>query len=94
MMKKRQMIKKRTELQHIPWEDDEDRITHFYVTANPFYYKIRLKDPHPGEIALEKRTFLREARLHKKRENTNPNGFFLSELMLYVMMNKSEETYI
>ena len=48
MMKKRQMIKKRTELQHIPWEDDEDRN---YVTANLFYYKIRLKDPHPGEIA-------------------------------------------
>ena len=74
------MIKKRTELQHIPWEDDEDRN---YVTANLFYYKIRLKDPHPGEIALlEKRTFLRVARLHKKRENTDPNGIFLSECFM------------
>ena len=79
-----------TELQDIPWDDDEDRITNFYVTANPLYNRIRLpqiikiKNPHPGEIALfEKRSFPRVARLHKKREDTNPHRFFLSELMLY-----------
>ena len=73
-----------------PWEDDEDRIANFYVTANTMYNRIRLpkiikiKDPYPGEIAFfEKRSFPRAARMHKKREDNDPHRFFLSELMLY-----------
>ena len=45
---------------------------------------IKLKDCQPGEVPIwRKRSFPREARFHKKREDTDPYRYFLSELMLY-----------
>ena len=74
----------------VPWKDDEDRVTNFYVTANPKYHHIRLpeiirlKDPFPGEVPIfKKRSFPKAARIHKKREDNDPHQYFLSELMLY-----------
>ena len=32
---------------------------------------------------MEKRSFPKAARMHKKREDINPHRYFLSELMLY-----------
>ena len=81
---------KNTDNEKVPWKDDEDRLTNYYITTNPRYNHIplpkviRIKDPLPGEIALwEKRSFPRAARIHKKREDNDPHRFFLSELMLY-----------
>ena len=73
-----------------PWNDAEDRVANFYITANPKYHHIRLpniimlNNPYPGEVPIfQKRSFLRAARIHKKRADTDPHRFFLSELMLY-----------
>ena len=73
-----------------PWDDEEDKIANFYVTGNPKYDRIplpkfiKLKDCSPGEVTLmEKRSFPKAARMHKKREDNDPHRFFLSELMLY-----------
>ena len=73
-----------------PWKDDEDRVANFYITGDKNYDYMRLpkiiklKNGSDGEITLmEKRAFPKAARMHKKREDTNPHRFFLSELMLY-----------
>ena len=73
-----------------PWIDDDDRIANFYVTGNlkydhiPLPKIIKLKNCNPGEVTLmEKCSFPKAARMHKKREDNNPHRFFLSELMLY-----------
>ena len=43
-----------------------------------------LNNPYPGEVPIfKKRTFPKAARIHKKRADTDPHRFFLSELMLY-----------
>ena len=72
------------------WTDDDDRIANFYITTNPDYNKIplpktiKILNCQPGEISIwRKRSFPRAARIHKKKEDTNPHRFFLSELMLY-----------
>ena len=82
----------------IPWNNDEDRVANFYITTIDKYNKIRLpnfikvRDCHPGEVPLwKKRTFPKAARMHKKREDTDPHRFFLSELMLYRGFTKEEE---
>ena len=50
----------------------------------PLPATIRLKDPVPGEIPIwKKRTYPKAMRIHKKREDTDPHRFFLSELLLY-----------
>ena len=79
-----------TESSSDPWEDDEDRVANFLVTTNPKYKYIRLpqyiklKNPNDGEVPIyEKRSFPKAARIHKKREDSEPHRFFLSELMLY-----------
>ena len=73
-----------------PWIDDDDRVANYFITTNPKYdyiplpQYIKLKDPQDGEVPIfEKRSFPKAARIHKKREDTNPHRFFLSELMLY-----------
>ena len=73
-----------------PWIDAEDRVANFYITANTKYHYIRLpqtimlKNPYPGEVPIfKKRSFPKAARIHKKRADTDPHRFFLSELMLY-----------
>ena len=73
-----------------PWTDEEDRLANFYITTNPIYNQIRLpeiiklRDCQPGEVALwRKRSFPKAARIHKKKEDTDPHRFFLSELILY-----------
>ena len=73
-----------------PWKDEEDRVANYYVTTNPLYHNtplpkiIKIKNPREGEIPIyEKRSFPKAARVHKKREDTDPHRFFLSELMLY-----------
>ena len=67
------------------WNDEEDRVANFYITANPNYNNIRLpeiirlKDPFPGEVPFfKKKTFPKAV-----REDTDPHRFFLSELKLY-----------
>ena len=71
-------------------DDYEDRIANYYITGNELYNNIRLpkiiklKNCADGEVTLmEKRSFPKAARMHKKREDNNPHKFFLSELMLY-----------
>ena len=66
------------------------RLQFFFVTTNPEYKYIRLpqyiklKNPNDGEVPIyEKRSFPKAARIHKKREDSEPHRFFLSELMLY-----------
>ena len=72
------------------WKDEEDRVANFYITGDPNYNYIRLpkiiklNNCAEGEVTLmEKRTFPKVARMHKKREDNNPHRYFLSELMLY-----------
>ena len=74
----------------IPWKDEEDRISNFYITGNPDYDKvplpkiIKIKDPLPGEVAIfVKRNSPKIARIHKKKQDNDPHRYFLSELMLY-----------
>ena len=74
--------------QEYHWTNEEDRITNNYITINPEYdYTplpnfIKLKDCQPGEVPIwKKRSFLRAARFHKKKEDINPYRYFLSELM-------------
>ena len=81
-----------------PWKDEEDRMANFYITTNPKYDNIRLpkfiklKNPRDGEVPIyEKRTFPKAARIHKKREDTDPHRFFLSELMLYTGYTDEEQ---
>ena len=73
-----------------PWRDDEDRVANFYITGDQNYDHIplpkiiKLRNCADGEVTLmEKRSFPKAARMHKKREDNNPHRFFLSELMLY-----------
>ena len=81
----------------VPWEDDEDRLN-YYITTNRAYDHIRLpqtikiQDPKEGEVAIfEKRSKPKVARFHKKREDTDPHRYFLSELMLYTGYTDKEE---
>ena len=74
----------------IPWRDEEDRLANFYITTDERYNKtplpdyIKIKDCQPGEVPIwRKRTYPKAARIHKKKEDTDPHRFFLSELMLY-----------
>ena len=71
------------------WTDEEDRVTNVYITINSKYdhkqlpSTITLKDCQPGEVSIwKKRSFPKAARFHKKREDADPNRYFLSELML------------
>ena len=73
-----------------PWKDEEDRIANFYITTNSLYNHkrlpniIKIKDCQPGEVPIwKKRSFPKAARVHKKKEDTDPHRFFLSELILY-----------
>ena len=81
-----------------PWEDEEDRVTNYYVTTNPEYNYIplpeiiKLTNPKDGEIQfMKKRTYPKIARIHKKREDNDPHRFFLSELMLYTGFTNEEQ---
>ena len=72
------------------WDDDEERVANYYITGDEQYDNIplpkiiKLKNCAVGEVTLmEKRSFPKAARMHKKREDNNPHKFFLSELMLY-----------
>ena len=87
---KENVIYQNDEEDNHPWKDEEDRVANYYVTCNPLYHNIplpktiKIKNPREGEIPIyEKRTFPKAARFHKKREDTDPHRFFLSELMLY-----------
>ena len=81
-----------------PWTDEEDRLANFYITTNPIHNQIRLpetiklKDFQPGEVAIwRKRSFPKAARIHKKKEDTDPHRFFLSELILYMGFTDEKE---
>ena len=81
-----------------PWEDEEDRVTNYYITTNPEYNDIplpkiiKLTNPKDGEIQyMQKRTHPKIARIHKKREDNDPHRFFLSELMLYTGFTDEEQ---
>ena len=53
---------------------------------------IKIRDPLPGEVALwKKRDFPKAMRMHKKREDTDPHRFFLSELLLYTPYTDEQE---
>ena len=53
---------------------------------------IKIRDPLPGEVALwKKRSFPKAMRIHKKREDTNPHRYFLSELMLYTAFTDEKD---
>ena len=74
----------------VPWKDEDDRLANYYITTEDKYNKIplpniiRLKDCLPGEVPIwRKRTFPKAARIHKKKQDTDPHRYFLSELMLY-----------
>ena len=49
-----------------PWEDDEDRVTNYYVTTNPEYNDIplpkiiKLTNPKDGEIQFMQESIRRE----------------------------------
>ena len=81
---------KETSDDNVPWTDDEDRIANFYITTNENYNKKRLPDfikltnCQPGEVAIwRKRSYPKAARIHKKKQDTDPHRYFLSELMLF-----------
>jgi hypothetical protein len=81
-----------------PWVDEEDRLANYFITTNPMYNRIRLpeiikiKDCQPGEVPFwRKRSFPKAARIHKKNEDTDPNRFFLSELILYMGFTDEKE---
>ena len=81
-----------------PWKDEEDRVANFYITTEEKYNHLRLpnyiqiNDCQPGEVPLwKKKTFPKAARIHKKKEDTDPHRFFLSELMLYKGFTDEEE---
>ena len=76
--------------EEIPWKNNEDRIANYFVTIDPGHNLstlpniIRIKDCQPGETSMwEKRSFPKAARFHKKRQDTDPYRFFLSEMILY-----------
>ena len=53
---------------------------------------IKIRDPLPGEVALwKKRDFPKAMRMHKKRDDTDPHRFFLSELLLYTPYTDEQE---
>ena len=86
------------EKSEIPWRDEEDRIANYYVATNSIYNIeplpkfIKLKDCQPGEIYLwEKRKNPKAARMHKKRSDTDPHRYFLSELLLYYGFTNEDE---
>lgn len=69
----------------VPWKNEDDRISNFYITTNSAYdYKrlpkfIKLGNCQPGEIStLVKQSFPKAARFHKKRQDTDPCRYFLS----------------
>ena len=72
-------------------------VANFIITPNPLArwrlpQIIKIKDPLPGEVAIwKKRNFPKAMRVHKKREDTNPHRYFLSELMLYTAYTDEEE---
>jgi hypothetical protein len=77
-------------------EDDYD-IANFIITPNPLQRWrlpeiIKIMDPLPGEVAIwRKRDFPKAMRIHKKREDTDPHRYFLSELMLYTAYTDEQE---
>ena len=71
------------------WKDDEDRVANWYITGDELYDKIplpkiiKLRNCTDGEITLmEKRSFPKVVRMHRKREDNNPHKFF--EHFLYI----------
>ena len=53
---------------------------------------IKIRDPLPGELTLwKKRSFPKAMRIHKKREDNNPQRYFLSELMLYTAFTDEKD---
>ena len=78
--------------------DDEYKVANFIITSNPNMQRVRLpeiikiKDPMPGEVAIwKKRKFPKAMRIHKKREDTDTNRYFLSELLLYTAYTDENE---
>ena len=70
--------------------DDEHEISNFIIKANEKETKvylpemIRISNPLPGELSIwKKRRFPKAMRIHKKREDTDPVKYFLSEMFLY-----------
>ena len=79
--------------------EDEDgyEVANIIITPKPFMRIplpkiIKIKDPLPGEVALwKKRDFPKAMRIHKKRQDTDPYRYFLSELMLYTAYTDEQE---
>ena len=70
--------------------DKESMLTTYILTPKedqqfiPLPKFIKATDTLPGEIPLwKKRRSAKAMRIHRKREDTNPHGYCLAELMLY-----------
>ena len=79
-------------------EDEDDyEVANIIIAPRPFMRDpltrfIKIKDPLPGGVALwKKRDFPKAMRIHKKRQDTDPNRYFLSELMLYMAYTDEQE---
>ena len=78
-------------------EDEDFEIANFIITPNLLQRWrlpkiIKIKNPLPGEVAIwRKRDYPKAMRIHKKREDTDPHRYFLSELMLYTAYTDEQE---
>ena len=77
---KNEADRSKQETSNDPWIDEEDRVANFYITTNPKYNRTRLpriikiRNPQEGEVPIfEKRSYPKAARIHKKREDTDPH---------------------
>ena len=79
-------------------ECEEYKVANYIISPDPLKQTIRLpelikiKNPVPGEVAIwRKRKSPKAIRVHKKREDTDPNRYFLSELLLYMAYTDEQE---
>ena len=78
---------------------DEDMSTEYIIGKDiEKQYKlpaiIKIRDPVPGEVNIwKRRAFPKAARIHKKREDTDPHRYILSELMLYTAFTDEKELW-
>ena len=77
-----------SEQNHVSPDDYE--IVNYIITANPkvknlsLPERIRIMNPLPGEVSIwKKRSFPKAMRIHKKKQDTEPVKYFLSEMLLY-----------
>ena len=79
-------------------ESEEYKVANYIICPDPYKQSIllpkfiKIKDPMPGEVAIwRKRDSPKAMRIHKKKEDTDPHRYFLSELMLYMSYTDEQE---